>query len=587
MGEDNPRVRNVARELDSEASSSIREQADRTPDRAHGANGSLSDLEQDSPPSTAPRFIQDQGAWRKWRWVPYPVRRSVTAAARWTEGPTEHVPYRIKPLFPKVQHAPIALLDRFLPLPKYKWWRIGLAFLWLGLWLMSFALVKRHGLVSSEVQGWGKPGDIGCGNTYWVPGNSCGLDGNDCRPFNGSGFAFRCPASCTSYQVLNPRAVGTTEVIYQTLVVGGPSQNSSRAIYRGDSFICSAAIHAGVITNLNGGCGVVRLVGKQKNFEGSERNGISSVGFNSHFPLAFTFEAGIECSAVDVRWYLLAISIVFSTFFSLFVKSPAMFFFSIFTILFWHVGIASDPPNHSTIPGLISTLIGRYLPAMLAAWVMFDKMGPRRTLTGLTAQIEKTILWLGGAWVGALENISLAWIPIQRLTPHDLNQQPGAKVALAFIVIILVGIAASQIYFFRQEGRLLSKLQLYIVFGVGIGILAALPNLSLRIHHYILALLLLPGTSMQTRPSLLYQGILIGLFINGIARWNWDPILQTAAALQGDAQHGSLLTRAPRANNHPGRCCCCRPSREQYQHQHYRAGQHHHLSMETCTGYPL
>jgi hypothetical protein len=50
---------------------------------------------------------------------------------------------------------------------------------------------------------------------------------------------------------------------------------------------------------------------------------------------------------------------------------------------------------------------------------------------------------------------------------------------------------------------------------------------------------------MQTRPALLYQGILIGFFINGIARWGFDSILQTPAALQGDAQHNSALPNIP------------------------------------------
>lgn len=72
-------------------------------------------------------------------------------------------------------------------------------------------------------------------------------------------------------------------------------------------------------------------------------------------------------------------------------------------------------------------------------------------------------------------------------------------------------------------------------------LLAAIP-LHLRIHHYILALLLLPGTAIQTRPSLLYQGLLIGLFINGVARWGLASILQTENALRGDAsRYGSLL----------------------------------------------
>jgi len=71
--------------------------------------------------------------------------------------------------------------------------------------------------------------------------------------------------------------------------------------------------------------------------------------------------------------------------------------------------------------------------------------------------------------------------------------------------------------------------------------LLVVPNMNLRIHHYILSLLFLPGTTLQTRPSLLYQGLLVGLFINGIARWGFDSILQTPGALLDGAQLGSPL----------------------------------------------
>jgi hypothetical protein len=71
--------------------------------------------------------------------------------------------------------------------------------------------------------------------------------------------------------------------------------------------------------------------------------------------------------------------------------------------------------------------------------------------------------------------------------------------------------------------------------------LVAIPKMNVRIHHYILGLLLVPGTSMQTRPSLLFQGILIGLFINGIARWGFASILETPSSLRGDAPAGTPL----------------------------------------------
>ncbi|KXX83170.1 Vitrin [Madurella mycetomatis] len=492
----------------------------------------VEDLEEDTSPPT-PRFIQDESSWKRFKWVPYPVRRLIKAAVIWSKGPSNPRRFAIKPLFPRVQHAPIVLLDRYLP---RKFHRAVVVFVFFGLWILTFALVMRHGLFASEIAEWGRPTSIGCGSTYWASGNGCGLDGIDCRPFEDAGFAFRCPANCASYQVLNYHAVGDQEVIFRPLVVGGPPPSGDGPpIYRGDSFICGSAVHAGVISNTDGGCGVVRLVGMQRNFNSTSSNGITSVGFDSYFPLTFTFEPGISCDARDMRWSLLAVSVVFTAVFSLFVTSPALFFFPIFSVLFWTVGLATDTPTYVDVHSLFTRELGHFLPAMFVAWVMYDKMGIRRTFKGLTAQAEKTVLWLGAAWVGALTNYTLDFIPIQRLTGRDLERQPGARAALAIIVIILAAITAVQVWFFRQEARLIRYLKLYALFGLGLIICAVIPDLNLRIHHYILALLLLPGTSLQTRPSLLYQGLLIGLFVNGIARWGFDPILQTDLSLRGDA----------------------------------------------------
>ena len=479
-------------------------------------------------------------AQKRHAWVPFAVRRLWKSTVAWTRGPAPGgIRYTITPIFPKVQTYPLYLVERFLPRKKQ---RIGVLGLFLVLWIVTFALVKRQEIFASEIEGWGDPQTIGCGATYWGRGNNCGVNGDDCRPFNGTGFPFRCPANCESYHVLNPRAVGNQTAIYRPFVIGGAAPGSNEdAIYRGDSYICGAAIHAGVVSNDDGGCGVVTLVGRHDNFPASRRSGIDSLGFDSYFPLAYTFLDGIKCRAKDMRWPLLAVSVVFTTVVSLFTSSSTLFFFTSFVGIFWHVGLASDPPRHYSIADLISNLLGKFLPAMFCAWVMYDKMGVRRTLKGLTAQVEKTVLWLGACWVGALENYTFNWIPIQRLNKHDLQQQPGARGALAGIILVLLIIVCSQVYFFRQEGRLLKYLKLYTLFVLSIVVCLVLPDLNLRLHHYIIALLFLPGTSLQMRPSLFYQGLLIGLFLNGIARWGFDPVLQTDIALQGDAQLGSKL----------------------------------------------
>lgn len=125
----------------------------------------------------------------------------------------------------------------------------------------------------------------------------------------------------------------------------------------------------------------------------------------------------------------------------------------------------------------------------------------------------------------------------------DIQKQPGAKLALALVIPIVISIILSQAWQIRQGGLLPRYLKIYGTMGVIILVLLPLPGLRLRIHHYILAILLMPGTAFPTRPSLVYQGLLLGLFINGVARWGFASIIETPAALGeqaplGDGIHG-------------------------------------------------
>jgi hypothetical protein len=368
-------------------------------------------------------------------------------------------------------------------------------------------------------------------------------------PFENRTVDFRCPAYCRDVHVLNPYVIGAEEINYRSLVIGGPTNASARFtnLYRGDSFICAAAIHAGVIDDHYGGCGTVSLIGNQKDFLGSERNGISSVGFYSSFPLSFTFDPKSTMTSgqcKDPRWRALGTSVLFTSILSICTTSSALFFGGVFSSVFFQTALASDPPYYPTYDGVISSAVGRFLPAAFVAVFIYHYV-VRSTLRGLKAQFEKTVLWLGSCWMGAVGNNAFDKIPISRLTPHDLKQQPGAITALIIIVLVVVVIALVQVWAFRIEGRLSRYLTIYAIMAASILILLAVPRLRLRIHHYILALLLLPGTTIQTRPSLLYQGFLVGLFINGIARWGFDSVLQTDTDLRTDAQLGSLLPKVP------------------------------------------
>lgn len=477
--------------------------------------------------------------------VPNRFKKAWRATVRWVKGPDSPRPFSITPIFPNIQHTPIDLLERHAPRSLHKAWLLAL--LYVG-WLLSFSLVQWSSNAAAEVPGYGSPARLSCSTRYWRDDNDCGLNGDRCRPFSNSSIAFRCPADCTRTQMLNPHAVGDQEIVYRSLVVGGPVDYQTgyegiienSAVYRGDSFVCASAVHSGLISNTEGGCGVLTFTGEQPAFTSSEAHRIESIGFDSYFPLSFGFLSGSRAQCRDLRWPALLVSVCFSAVLSIFTTSPPVFFWSIFTGLFFHVALASDPPYASSFYGLLSTAFGRFLPAAFCGAVMY-RYAIKRSLTGLTAQFEKTVLWLGAAWVGALNNYTFDRIPIQRLTPHDIKAQPGAVPALVIVILSILSIALGQAWAFRVEGRMPKYLLLYGLLVAGLLLMIALPGVNLRIHHYILGLLFLPGTGFQNRPSLLYQGLLVGLFVNGIARWGFDSIIQTPAELLRGVHQGSLL----------------------------------------------
>lgn len=477
--------------------------------------------------------------------IPPRVKKGWASTKKWVKGPQPPRIYSIRPIFPDIQHVPLALLDRYAPKKAQRFWLLIALY---ASWLFMFSVVLYKSSVTASIPGHGSPVNLRCTTRYWKEGNGCRLNGDLCRPFSNDTLAFRCPADCDRTLMLNPHAVGDQEVVYEPLVVGGPTDEQTgfegvvknNAIYRGDSFICASAIHAGFIPADQGGCGVVTLTGEQPSFAQSKHNGIKSTGFDSYFPQSFGFLTDSREACKDLRWPLLAITVFHTALLSLFTTDPAVFFWSLFTALFFHTGLVSDPPGNKNYYGLISTAFGRFLPGAFCAWVTY-RYTVRRSLTNLTAQIEKTVLWLGPAWVGALNNYTFDKIPIQRLTPHDLQAQPGAIPALITIVLTIFTIALGQAWAFRVEGRMPRYLLIYTILVASLLLMVAIPGENLRIHHYVLALLLLPGTAFQNRPSIIYQGLLTGLFINGIARWGFDSILQTPGELLRDAQQGTLL----------------------------------------------
>ena len=146
--------------------------------------------------------------------------------------------------------------------------------------------------------------------------------------------------------------------------------------------------------------------------------------------------------------------------------------------------------------------------------------------------LEATVWYIGPYWVGVLANVTFGKIPINRLLASDIRSRPGALTALLIVVAIVLVMIINQARVIRKTGWLPHYVGWYFAGGLVLLVLALLPGLTLRLHHYFVALVLLPVTAFPTRLSAVYQAFLLGLVVNDGAAFGWDSILQTAAEVR-------------------------------------------------------
>ncbi|CAN6602726.1 hypothetical protein TRVA0_002S01596 [Trichomonascus vanleenenianus] len=467
------------------------------------------------------------------------------------EGPRKPVEPRVSYLFGEdIQRLPTKLNEH---LPK----RTKQVLYWvlIGAWALLFYVLAKQSVLATDIRVDGEPAKlIHCGSSIypvWAGRNdACGIDGRRCKHEIGEKMRFKCLADCVKESwTYSEASVGAYDSIYRPYVIGD-------GIYRADSSVCGAAAHAGVISNSMGGEVVIEFLGTQDRFNKSTgKYGIESIEFDSAFPESFQFVttgANKDSKGTkDYRWLIIWLNVGISLVFGYFVTSAAGFYWAIVVCGFWTVCLASNPPvegangeldNALVIAELVSVSFRRFLPGMLGCFVIY-KVAARPQLVNLDANLSRSVMWLSGFWIGILENYVFAYLPIDRLTVHDLNSQPGAWLTLVIVIGSILAIAVGQAFVIWRMG----KFRPYITFYLGaiglLAILAMIPNQTLRVHHYILALVLLPGTGFKTTPSLFYQGILVGLYVAGVSRWGFDSVIQTYDQLRRGAP--SLLSGAP------------------------------------------
>lgn len=112
-------------------------------------------------------YLQKRRAWLRTPAIPevHPgLKRAGRAVVTWCKGPDPPRPWRITPIFERVQTAPIRLLDYLCPKKTHK----ALAYiLFMICWILTFSLVLWKSSFAEDVPGYGAPANIGCGARFW------------------------------------------------------------------------------------------------------------------------------------------------------------------------------------------------------------------------------------------------------------------------------------------------------------------------------------------------------------------------------------------------------------------------------------
>jgi hypothetical protein len=98
------------------------------------------------------------------KYIPPRLQRVCKATATWVKGPQPPRPWKIHPIFPKVQIAPVQLLNSYFPKRKHK---VILLLFFYFCWLLSFGLVLHRSAFAADIPGYGSPVRVRCNDRFW------------------------------------------------------------------------------------------------------------------------------------------------------------------------------------------------------------------------------------------------------------------------------------------------------------------------------------------------------------------------------------------------------------------------------------
>ncbi|KAJ3385785.1 hypothetical protein HDU84_002027 [Entophlyctis sp. JEL0112] len=428
---------------------------------------------------------------------------------------------------------------RLFPRFSIRW--ILIHMIYNGLLLTALVLFAKYSSYSSHVDGYSYVQTVACASDF-MSETGCGdLNAVDCEPFVQS-IAVRCPAGCLSQVAWSYVYVGNSVVQYVPFVVG---ENNT---YRGDSWICLAAIHAGVLSNADGGCLVANLnPSAGETYGGSTQNGVPSHSFNSTYPATLSFEiqsppAASNCVdyGFDSEGFFLPMLCLMP-----FLNVSRRYIYwntLVWIYLYW----TFVSPDTSRDDSSIQSYLGQLLPCLAVLWVLY-KTAANVTLPASPTKfpIETSLLWIAPLWFGFhLDMLSNYIGPLATLSFSAKMFSDASSAALLIFLIVAVSILVlTHLWMHFRQDTLFPYIPPYVILTVVYFELPHILGLSVHLHHYLLALLLLPPTRVQSRMSLICSGLLTGLFVQGVLKYGFAAPFDTSLQAQETYTLGTAQTQ--------------------------------------------
>lgn len=213
---------------------------------------------------------------------------------------------------------------------------------------------------------------------------------------------------------------------------------------------------------------------------------------------------------------------------TLFLRPPSSLLFTILLVLgYFQITLFSDVPH---FPPDWQSLFGGLIPVLITGYWIW-KQAFVITLLHFRDAPFTLALWQGaGYWVGVESSTVFARFPISRLGYDTLT--PSGLLALVIIVVLIHVVVGYQALAMRKQGLLRYYLVRYLPFLPILLILSNIPSYTLRLHHYLLALLAIPVLSLPNRLSLVLQAFMLGLWLDGVGRWGWASFLEKTSSVR-------------------------------------------------------